>query len=412
TSPATARCVFVIDPAKKESIDTILEISELKKQGKIRGVVVVGCLSQRYGDELRKELPEVDAILGLSDYSKVPQLLRHIALGGDARFVASAQGGSLKDARSDTSRLVLTPRSYAYLRIGEGCDHVCTFCAIPSIRGKQRSKPIEVLVEEAKGLAQGGVKELVLVAEDSTAYGMDWSGRQRRLADLLAALGEVDGIEWIRVLYAYPHTVSSKITAQLRDNPKVVPYIDIPVQHIAAPMLRAMKRGVSSEQVRGILDRLRDEVPGIAVRSTFIVGFPGETEHDFEELLALTESYRFERLGVFPYSDEEGTPAHELGAERVPEDVVAQRVEAIMLASRRIIEERNASLVGTRMRVLVDGLSETSIDADTTALRSIGRTFADAPEIDCNVLLRGEHTSGTFLDVTVSGVDGYDLLAE
>ncbi|MCB9881357.1 MAG: 30S ribosomal protein S12 methylthiotransferase RimO [Planctomycetes bacterium] len=406
-------CGF-IDSAKEESIDTILEVAELKKQGKLRGIVVVGCLSQRYGDDLRKELPEVDAILGLSDYSKVPQLLRHIARGGDERFVASTQGGSLKDARSDTSRLVLTPKSYAYLRIGEGCDHVCTFCAIPSIRGKQRSKPIEVLVEEARGLASGGVKELVLVAEDSTAYGMDWSGRQRRLADLLVALGEVDGIEWIRVLYAYPHTVSSKITEQLRDNPKVVPYIDIPIQHISGPMLRAMKRGVSSEQVRGILDRLRSEVPGIAVRSTFIVGFPGETQSDFEELLALTEDYRFERLGVFPYSDEEGTPAHTIEAERVTEEVMEERVEAIMLASRRIIEERNLALVGQRAKVLVDGAVDPRALEDRPDLataRSIGRTFADAPEIDCSVFLTSEHPSGTFVEATIRAVDGYDLVA-
>ena len=414
-------CGF-IDSAKEESIDTILEVTELKKQGKIQGVVVVGCLSQRYGDELRNEIPEVDAVLGLSDYSRVPQLLKHIARGGDERFIAPTQGGNLKDARSDTSRLVLTPRSYAYLRIGEGCDHVCTFCAIPGIRGKQRSKPIEVLVEEAQGLASGGVRELVLVAEDSTMYGMDWPGRQRRLADLLEALGTVDGIDWIRLLYAYPHTVSSKITEQLRENPKVVPYVDIPIQHISSPMLRAMKRGVSSEQVRKILDRLRDEVPGVAVRSTYIVGFPGETDQDFEELLALTKDYKFERLGVFPYSDEEGTPAHELDVERVPREVIDARIEAIMTASRANIEERNAGLVGREMRILVDGHLEggaptladgSAEDASLRArMRSVGRSYADAPEIDCSVFFESELTSGDFVDARIVGTSGYDLIAE
>lgn len=414
-------CGF-IDSAKEESIDTILEVTELKRQGKIRGVVVVGCLSQRYGDELRRELPEVDAILGLSDYSRVPQLLKHIARGGDDRFVALTRGGNLVDgaanaggdvkgARSDTSRLVLTPKSYAYLRIGEGCDHVCTFCAIPSIRGKQRSKPIEVLVEEARGLAEGGVKELVLVAEDSTAYGMDWPGRQRRLADLLAALGDVDGIEWIRLLYAYPHTVSSKITEQLRENPKVLPYVDIPIQHIASPMLRAMKRGVKSEQVRGILDRLRDEVPGVAVRSTYIIGFPGETDEDFEELLALTNDYKFERLGVFPYSDEEGTPSHELEAARIPREVIDRRIEAIMTASRANIEQRNASLVGTEMDILIDGLLSEPRE-DLVGIRTVGRSFADAPEIDCSVFFREEIPSGQIVRSRILGVSAYDLIAE
>ncbi|MAE75962.1 MAG: 30S ribosomal protein S12 methylthiotransferase RimO, partial [Planctomycetes bacterium] len=326
------------------------------------------------------------------------------------RFVNDARGGNLKGHTADVARLVLTPRSYAYLRVGEGCDQVCTFCAIPSIRGRQRSKPIEILVEEARGLASGGVKELILVAEDSTAFGMDWPGRQRRLADLLEALSGVDGIEWIRVLYAYPHTVSSRITEQLRENPKVVPYIDIPIQHIAAPMLKAMKRGVSSEQVRGILDRLRDEVPGVAVRSTFIVGFPGESDRDFEELLQLTADYKFERLGVFSYSEEEGTPAADLDAQRVPHAVVRERIAAIMELSRSNIEARNADLVGRRLQVLVDGHVAPGSGAPES-VRSVGRTFADAPDIDCRVWLDQELPSATLLEAEIVGQDGYDLTA-
>ncbi len=403
-------CGF-IDSAKEESIQTILEIAKLKTEGALKGLVVVGCLSQRYGDELRRDLPEVDAVLGLSDYSKVPALIKHLAKGGDARFVMDTRGGKAKTKDSDRRRLLLTPKSYAYLRIGEGCDHSCSFCAIPLIRGKQRSKPIEVLVEEAEGLAAGGVRELILVAEDSTAYGMDWADNKRMLAPLLEALGQVPGIEWIRILYAYPHTVRKEITEQLRENPKVVPYIDIPIQHIASPMLRAMKRGVSSTQVRKILDRLRDEVPGIAIRTTFIVGFPGETQEDFEELLRLTKDFRFERLGVFPFSREEGTSSFDLPGDVDPE-LVRERIQAIMDASRRVIEERNASLIGSRMKILVDGAMEGDrLKGLGWKVGSLGRTFADAPEIDCEVYLEDSLPSGMFIEGEIVGSRGYDLLA-
>ncbi len=403
-------CGF-IDSAKEESIQTILEIAKLKAEGGLKGLVVVGCLSQRYGDELRRDLPEVDAILGLSDYSKVPALIKHLAKGGDARFVMDTRGGKAKTKDSDRRRLLLTPKSYAYLRIGEGCDHSCSFCAIPLIRGKQRSKPIEVLVEEAEGLAAGGVRELVLVAEDSTAYGMDWADNKRMLAPLLEALGQVEGIEWIRILYAYPHTVRPAITQQLRENPKVVPYIDIPIQHISSPMLQAMKRGVSSAQVRKILERLRDEVPGIAIRTTFIVGFPGETQQDFEELLQLTREFRFERLGVFPFSREEGTSSYGLKGDVDPA-LVQDRIQAIMEASRLVIEERNQALRGDRMKILIDGsLEGDRLERLGWSHGSVGRSFADAPEIDCEVYFQETLPSGAFIDGEIVGSSGYDLLA-
>ncbi|PIE23208.1 MAG: 30S ribosomal protein S12 methylthiotransferase RimO [Planctomycetota bacterium] len=401
-------CGF-IDSAKEESIQTILDVARLKEEG-LRGLVVVGCLSQRYGDELRQDIPEIDAVLGITDYSRVPQLLDHLARGGDDRFKNDAKGGNLRSADSDLTRLRLTPNSFSYLRIGEGCDHKCTFCAIPAIRGRQRSKPIETLVSEAEAMAATGVRELVLVAEDSTAYGLDQEGK-RLLPQLLDALSEVDGIEWLRVLYAYPHTVRPELTARLRENPKVVPYIDIPIQHISTPMLKAMKRGVSKEQVMRILHRLRDEVPGIAVRSTYIVGFPGESDADFEELLELTREYRFERLGVFPYSSEEGTPAFGLEGE-VPEDLVNARIEAIMQLSKRNIEERNQSLLGQTIRVLVDHEHPNPKSLGFDGPASVARSFADAPEIDCSVHVSGAHPSGSFLDVRVRGVAEYDLIVD
>jgi ribosomal protein S12 methylthiotransferase len=274
------------------------------------------------------------------------------------------------------------------------------------MRGKQKSKPIEVLVEEARGLALGGVKELVLVAEDSTAFGMDRDGRRRTIHELVAALAAVDGIEWIRILYAYPHTVSRELTTVMRETDEVVKYLDIPIQHISGKILKAMKRGVSGTQVRSVLDRLRTEVPGIAIRTTLIAGFPGETDADFEELLRFVEEYRFERLGAFPFSPEEGTPALALG-DRVPEEVVRERLDRIMAATRRIIEERNATLIGSVQRCLVDGR------AGDGSARWVARTFADAPEIDCTVSLAGEGLrSGEFVEVEITGADGFDLVGE
>ncbi len=402
-------CGF-IEAAREESVRTIREVGELKKSGRLKGLVVVGCMSERFGEALREELPEVDAFLGLSDYSGVPALLRRLAEGRGERSAADVKGGNLKDASSDRTRLILTPRSYAYLRIGEGCDHACSFCAIPSIRGRQRSKPIEVCVAEAEGLASGGVRELVLVAEDSTAYGMD-RGRKRTLPRLLEALSEVEGIEWIRVLYAYPHTVDRALIEQLRDNPKVVPYLDIPIQHISASMLRAMKRGVSSEQVRRILDRLRTEVESIAIRTTLLTGFPGESEEDFEELCAFVREFRFERLGVFPYSLEEGTGSFELPG-RVPEDVAAERCERILELSRANIEARNAELVGRRLPVLVDGRAESIPEGSGLGEGgSVGRTEADAPEIDCLVYFEDPIPSGTLVEAEITSSLGFDLVA-
>ena len=395
-------CGF-IEQAKQESIDTILSVCRLKQEGQLKGVVALGCLTQRYGQDLATELPEVDAILPISDYSGVPGIVRQIVNGSKKRWVAPVDGGKPKAARSDTNRVLLTPKSFSYLRISEGCDHTCTFCAIPSMRGKNRSKPMDVLVEETQNLARAGVQEIVVVAEDSTAYGLDLF-RKRKLAELLTKISAVDGIAWIRLMYAYPHTVDKELTRVLAENNKLVPYLDIPIQHISSPMLRAMKRGVSGEQVADILWRLRDEVPGITVRSTYIVGFPGETQADFDELSAFTAKYRFERLGVFTWSAEEGTPSYDLPGRVEPEVAEARRAE-LMALQKNVLDEHNRGRVGTTQRVLIDGrLSKTAV---------VGRTAADAPEIDCRVVIKdAELSAGAFVDAKITGVDDYDLIGE
>ena len=400
-------CGF-IEAAKQESVDHLLEACRLKEEGRLKGVVAVGCLAERYADDLAGEIPELDAVLGISDYSGVPSLVRRIVNGSDRRWVATVDGGAPKGARSDVGRMLLTPSSYAYLRISEGCDHKCAFCAIPKMRGRNRSKPMDVLLEEAKTLAGRGVQELVVVAEDSTAYGLDID-RKRRIHELIEGLADTDGIRWVRLMYAYPHTVRPELTAVMREHPKVVPYLDIPIQHISSPMLRAMNRGVSKDQVAGILWRLRDEVPGIAVRTTMITGFPGETEDDFEQMREFVEEYRFERLGVFTYSSEEGTPAHEM-AGHVPEEVAQERLDVIMRLQASILAQAHDARVGTTEEVLVDGRAP---DGDGF----VGRTTQDAPEVDCVVKFVGEAAgderlkAAAMVRAELLERDGYDFLA-
>ncbi len=397
-------CGFVED-AKRESIETILETCQLKDGGQLKGVVAVGCLAERYAADLARDIPELDAVLGISDYSGIPGVVRRIVNGSERRFVSTVDGGQPKAARSDLGRLLLTPRSYSYLRISEGCDHKCSFCAIPTMRGRNRSKPIDVLVEEATAIGGQGVRELVVVAEDSTAYGMD-SDRRRRLPELLERLAAVDGIEWLRLMYAYPHTVDAELTRVLRENPVVLPYLDIPVQHISSPMLQAMRRGVSSEQVREVLSRLRDDVPGIAIRSTLISGFPGETDADHAELRDHVAEFEFERLGVFSFSREQSTPAYDLPGQ-VDVAVAEARRDELMEIQRGINSARNRALVGQRLPVLVDGLAPDRDDC------YVARTTADAPEVDCLVELPGADLhSGDLVEVEITGVAGYDLVAE
>jgi ribosomal protein S12 methylthiotransferase len=395
-------CAF-IGPAREESRGAIRDLVRRKQRGRLRAVVVVGCLPERLGRSLVEEFPEVDAFAPLSDYSEIAALVRRVAGGRPGpRFL---EAGVAKGAESDRVRLLSTPRSHAYLRLAEGCDHSCAFCAIPGMRGKMRSKPLETIVAEAVDLAALGVRELVLVAEDTTGYGRDLYGRSR-LADAIERVAGVEGIGWVRAMYAYPNAFPWDVARVLRDHPRVVEYLDIPIQHVADEMLRAMRRGSSGPAVRALLGRLREEVPGIALRTTLLVGFPGETDAHFEELLAFVREFRFERLGVFAYSREEGTPAFETTSD-VPTSVAKARRAAILEAQREIVRERNASLVGSEVEVLVDGR--------TPRGGLLARTRADAPEVDCTALLPADAGEpGEFARVRVAAVDpsGYDLRAE
>jgi ribosomal protein S12 methylthiotransferase len=377
-------CGF-IEAAKQESIDSILEAVELKKSGVIRRVVVMGCLSERYADELRREIPEVDVFVGAN---KIDQAVR--AAGGDYKHELLGE------------RMLTTPRHFAYLKISEGCDRPCSFCAIPLMRGAHRSKPRERVLLEAQRLAALGVKEIVLIAQDSTYYGLDLYGK-RTLAGLLDCIAGVKGIEWIRLLYAFPAGFPADVLECFNAHPNICRSLDIPIQHISDPVLSSMRRGISTLKLRELLAGIRSAVPGIALRTTLIVGYPAEGEREFEELLEFVREGHFDRMGVFTYSQEEGTTAHPLG-DPVPQSVKEARRDAVMEAQREISRERNERLVGRTLKVLID-----SAEGGTAA----GRTEWDAPEVDNEVIVEDAagFSAGEFYDVTIVGSEAYDLFA-
>lgn len=403
-------CAF-IGPAREESIDTICEMLELKARGDVKGVVVAGCMVQRYGAELIKELPDVDAFLDLSDYTEAPDILRKILArqqqaDSPARAEAGAPFLSLggeKTAAADLGRALLTLPHTAYLRVSEGCDRQCSFCAIPGIRGKQRSKPLEMLLDECNQLVEAGVRELVLVGEETTAYGSDVGYEYGEgIAPLLEGMAGIRDLAWVRLMYAHPGSFRPSLLQQMRDNPKVVPYLDMPVQHGDDEVLKRMKRGTPTDRMRRLIADLRREIPEITLRTTILVGFPGETDRRFENLLDFLAEARFERLGCFAYSREEGTASYELGS-RVSARKAAERRREVMLRQREITAERNRALVGQTIPILVDEAGED---------RGIGRTEGDAPQIDCRVVLTGAGlVAGTFIEAEVTGTDGYDLEA-
>lgn len=378
-------CGF-IDNAKEESVNTILSFAEQKEQGLIDKLFVTGCLSERYKPELEAEIPNVDDYFGTTD---LPLLLK--ALGADYRHELLGE------------RLTTTPKNYAYLKISEGCDRPCSFCAIPLMRGAHRSKPIENLVEEAKGLAKNGVKELIIIAQDSTYYGLDLY-KKRRLADLLKALSEVEGIFWIRLHYAFPTGFPEDVLEVIATEPKVCSYIDIPLQHISDSILRSMRRGTTQEKTTALLKKIRTAVPNIAIRTSLILGYPGETEEDFELLKSWVKEMRFERLGCFQYSHEENTHAHTL-VDNVPAEVKQARVNELMELQAQISWEKNQALIGKTLKCVIDRKEGNYF---------VGRTEFDSPDVDNEVWVNAQQhylKVGDFANLTITTAQDFDLQA-
>lgn len=379
-------CGF-IEAAKEESINTILNSVALKNEGKLKKVIVAGCLSERYKDDLIKEIPEVDVYFGTENYEGIVK-----ELGGDLKRELLGE------------RLLTTPSHTAYLKISEGCDHPCSFCAIPIMRGLHKSKPIDELIRETEFLASNNTKELVIIAQDTTDYGKDIYGRQN-LAELLNKLSEVKGIEWIRLMYAYPSKFPDDVIQEIKTNPKVLHYVDIPLQHISDDVLKSMRRGVTASRTRKLIEKLRNKIPDITLRTTFIVGYPNETEKDFEMLCDFVRETKFDRVGTFTFSVEENTSSFILG-DPVPSEEKERRKDVLMEIQKDISLKINASFKGKILKVLVEG-----IEGDFY----IGRSYRDAPEVDGEVLINKKGIKlhpGSFYDITITDYDEYDLFGE
>ena len=378
-------CGF-LDIAREESVDTILQAAEMKKTGSLKELVVMGCLSERYPEELKKEIPEVDRIFGSNDHKQIVSFLTG------------------KDYAKDDPlffRSLMTPNHYAYIKIAEGCDNGCSFCSIPIMRGLQKSRTIESIVDEAERLAENGTKELLVIAQDSTSYGWDLE-KKVYLSDLLRALNMVDGIEWIRVHYAHPAHLSKRIIEAMAECDKVCNYLDMPIQHASDAMLKSMKRGLGQAGIKKRIESLRTAMPGMALRTTLIVGYPGETEDDFFQLRDFIEETQFDRLGVFTYSEEEGTTAADL-EDNVPRSVKDNRKNEILELQHEISLEKNESFIGKTLRVIIDESGEEL---------SVGRTEYDSPDIDNIVRVRSSEDTGTIKNIRISEANEYELIGD
>ncbi|HXX47443.1 MAG TPA: 30S ribosomal protein S12 methylthiotransferase RimO [Myxococcota bacterium] len=392
-------CSFIAS-AREESVEAILELAEERERGALGALVVAGCLPQRYGRELARELPEVDAFVGTGQFQNIARILEE-ARSGRTKGGVYVDAGRTHLYDEHSPRLLLGGRHSAYLKIAEGCDRVCAFCAIPAIRGKFQSRPLESVVAEARMLAGQGVRELCVISQDTLSWAKDLDGRPR-VAELVRALDAVDGLDWVRFLYLYPSALGDEVLDALAGAKRVLPYLDVPLQHASDRILRAMKRGVTAERQRKGVERARARLPGAALRTTFIVGFPGETDNDFAELLAFVREVRFDRVGVFRYSDEEGTSAQAL-AGKVPRAVARRRHRELMAVQREIMREKLAAQVGDTAQVLVDSGGRD---------RAVGRLWSQAPEVDGTVLLRGGARAGELVRARLTGVRDVDLEAE
>ena len=390
-------CAF-IESAKKEAIDNILDIAYLKEHHDLKGIVVTGCLSERYRDEIFNEFPEVDAILGVGSIHHIVDAVNAVANG--EKYSSYEDKNEVK---LGGDRVLTTPEYTAYIKVAEGCNNRCTYCAIPDIRGKMRSREMDDVINEAKDLDKLGIKELCVVAQDTTAYGKDLYG-EYMLPKLLQRLVDETSIPWIRILYCYPDKMTDELIAVIKNNDRILNYIDLPLQHISDKVLKKMNRRGTSETIKETLKKLREEIPDIVIRTTFIVGFPGETEKDFNELLRFVKTTKFERAGVFPYSREEGTPAYNF-TPRVPEQKKLDRADMIMEAQLNVSNAYLKKLVGKEITVLCE-------DFDTVSEVHYGRTYADAPDIDGKVYFRAPRRvkPGTFVKVKVEDMLDYDVI--
>ena len=391
-------CCFIND-AKQESINTILEMAEHKKDGLCKALIVTGCLAHRYKDEIIKEIPEVDALLGTSSYDKIAEVIVSVLEGKGYNCIEDADRLPVVEAQ----RVVTTAGYFEYLKIAEGCDKHCTYCIIPKVRGNYRSYPIEYLVKQAEKLVEDGAKELILVAQETTLYGVDLYGK-KSLPLLLHELAKIDGLEWIRILYCYPEEVDDELIEAIKNEPKVCHYLDMPIQHASDNVLKRMGRRTNQKELKDIISKLRNEIPDIALRTTLITGFPGETEDDFEELMDFVDEMEFDRLGVFTYSKEEDTPAATMD-NQIDEAVKESRRDEVMQLQQEISCDKSAQMVGKCIDVMIEGY----IPEDDTY---VGRSYKDAPNVDGYVFVNADRQlmSGTIVNVCITGSTEYDLI--
>ena len=390
-------CGF-IDDAKKEAIETILEVAEYKNAGLISAIVVTGCLAERYQDEIIKEMPEVDAVIGIGANKDIVKICQKALMGIETTIFPNKCYLPLDD-----ERMLSTPSHWAYLKIAEGCDNRCAYCAIPGIRGKFRSRPMESVVNEAKVLAQKGIKEIILIAQDTTKYGQDIYG-EYSLDKLLKQLVKIDGIEWIRLFYCYPQRITDSLIDVIAENDKICKYIDIPLQHSDKSVLKSMNRIGDGDDYKKLLTKMRDKIPGLALRTTFMVGFPGETDEQFENLCSFVKDIKFDKMGCFTFSPEEDTPAFDMD-NQIDDEVKNRRQEVLMDIQYTITEQSNKGRVGNKYKVIID-----SFDGE----KYVGRSYMDSPEIDSGIIFTSDKplNIGEFCNVLITDFDDYDLIGE
>lgn len=395
-------CGFIMD-ANKEAIDNILRVADYKNDGKLKGIIVTGCMAQRYKDEIFESLPEVDAVVGTGDFEKIGEVIRELSKGKKQVKLVTDNNKKLVEKNS-LKRKISTAGGFAYLKIAEGCNNLCTYCTIPSLRGKYRSRSMESLVEEAKMLAENGVKEIIFIAQDTSLYGIDIYGK-KALPELLRKISLIDGIEWIRLMYCYPENITDELIDEIAGNPKICHYMDMPIQHADDDILKSMGRRSTREGLERVVKKIRGKMPDFCFRTTLIVGFPGETEEQFSNLVNFIKAVRFDRLGVFTYSREEGTPAYDMPGQ-IDEEIKEERQDYIMEVQKNISAEKCESFVGKTLKVIAEG----RIEGEDNVF--CGRSYRDCYEIDGFVFFESDEEiiAGDFLYVKITSASDYDLI--